>query len=315
MAHELEILADGSASMAYSVEYGRPWHGLGTEVKGLMTSAEALAAASLDWPVKKAPLYARSGSKYVKSPDRYAIQRETDGAILGTVGKDYTPFQNADAFAFLDTLLASGEAVIDTAGSLFGGKRIWIAARLDDFTVLGQDVYEQWMLITNSHDGSRALQASITPIRVVCANTEAMALRGASQTFRIRHRGDLQGKVQEAKETLGVAKKYTEEFVARSEQLAAIEVSTDQFEEIMKRAFPEQKRQLATNLQSVKIIRAESPRIPDDLRGTAYGALSALTEWTSWGKEYRTEEARMKSLLLGWSRDVVTQVADDLLKV
>jgi hypothetical protein len=83
----------------------------------------------------------------------------------------------------------------------------------------------------------------------------------------------------------------------------------------MTRAFPDQKRQLATNLQNVKIIRAESPRIPDDLRMTGYGALSALTEWTSWGKDYRTEEARMKSLLLGWSRDVVTQVADDLLKV
>jgi phage/plasmid-like protein (TIGR03299 family) len=315
MAHELEITTDGTASMAYSVDYGRPWHGLGTEVKGLMTSSEALAAAGLDWTVSKVPLYARFGSKYMKSPDRYAIQRSSDGAILGTVGKDYSEFQNTEAFGFLDTLLQSGEAHIDTAGSLFGGKRIWIAARLDDFTVLGQDVYEQWMLITNSHDGSRALQASITPIRVVCANTEAMALSHAQQTFRIRHRGDLSGKVQEAKETLQVAHKYTEEFVSFSEDLAKIQVSVDTFEAIMKANFPEQKRQLATNLQNVKIIRAESPRIPDDLRGTAYGALSALTEWTSWGKEYRTEEARMKSLLLGWSRDVVTNVAKDLLKV
>lgn len=315
MAHELEIKNDGTASMAYSVDYGRPWHGLGTEVKGLMTSAEALHAAGLDWTVSKVPMYARFGSKYVKSTDRFGVQRSSDGQLLGTVGKDYTPFQNTEAFGFLDTLLESGDAHVDTAGSLFGGKRIWIAARLDDFTVLGQDVYEQWMLITNSHDGSRALQASITPIRVVCANTEAMALRSASQTFRIRHRGDLTGKVQEAKETLSVAKKYTEEFIAFSEDLAEIDVSVDQFEAIMKANFPEQKRQLAANLQNVKIIRAESPRIPDDLRMTAYGALSALTEWTSWGKDYRTEEARMKSLLLGWSRDVVTNVAQDLMKV
>lgn len=315
MAHELEIKSDGTASMAYNVENGRPWHGLGTEVKGLMTSAEALEAAGLDWTVSKVAMYARFGSRYVKSQERYGIQRSSDGALLGTVGKDYTPFQNTEAFGFLDTLLESGDAHIDTAGSLFGGKRIWIAARLDDFTVLGKDVYEQWMLITNSHDGSRALQASITPIRVVCANTEAMALRGASQTFRIRHRGDLAGKVQEAKETLAVAKKYTAEFVDRAEELASIEVSVEQFEAIMKNAFPDQKRQLATNLQNVKIIRAESPRIPDDLRMTGYGALSALTEWTSWGKDYRTEEARMKSLLLGWSRDMVTQVAEDLLKV
>jgi phage/plasmid-like protein (TIGR03299 family) len=315
MAHELDIKSDGTASMAYSLENGRPWHGLGTGVQGLMSSAEALAAAGLDWTVSKAPLYARHGSKYVKSPDRYAIQRSIDGAILGTVGKDYTPFQNVEAFAFLDSLLKSGEAHIDTAGALFGGKRIWIAAKLDGFTIFGGDAYELWLLITNSHDGSRALQASIVPIRVVCANTEAMALRGATQTFRIRHRGDLAGKVQEAQETLGIAKKYTNEFIARSEELAKISVSVETFEEIMRRAFPEQKRQLATNLQNVKIIRAESPRIPDDLRGTAFGALSALTEWTSWGKDYRTEEARMKSLLLGWSRDVVTQVADDLLKV
>jgi phage/plasmid-like protein (TIGR03299 family) len=315
MSHELEIKEDGTASMAYNVENGLPWHALGTEVKGYMKSAEALSAAGLDWTVRKSPIYARFGSKYARADDRWAVQRETDGRILGTVGRDYTPFQNTDAFVFLDSLLASGEAHIDTAGSLFGGKRIWVTARLDDFTVLGDDAYELYLLIANSHDGSRALTASITPVRVVCANTESLALQSAQQTFRIRHRGDLAGRVQEAKETLAIANKYTQVFADECEALAKKDVSAETFEEIMRRAFPEQKRQLAANLSAVKIIRTESPRIPDDLRMTGYGALSALTEWTSWGKDYRTEEARLKSLLWGWSRDVVTQVADDLLKV
>lgn len=315
MSHQLEIKADGTASMAYNIETGKPWHNMGVPAEGAMTAEQALDLAGLNWTVRRASLYARHGSKYVKAPDRWSVQRESDGKILGTVGKDYTPFQNAEAFAFLDAMLESGDASIDTAGSLFGGKRIWVTAKLDGFTVLGQDAYELYILISNSHDGSRALRVAVTPIRVVCANTEAMALNGAQQTFSIRHRGELAGKVQEAKETLGLAKKYTEVFVEQAETLAKVDVPADTFESIMARAFPQQKRQLAANLSAVKIIRAESPRIPDDLRMTGYGALSALTEWTSWGKDYRTEEARMKSLLGGWSQAVVSRVAGDLLKV
>jgi hypothetical protein len=111
---------------------------------------------------------------------------------------------------------------------------------------------------------------------VVCANTESLALQSAQQTFRIRHRGDLAGRVQEAKETLAIANKYTQVFADECEALAKKDVSAETFEEIMRRAFPEQKRQLAANLSAVKIIRTESPRIPDDLRMTGYGAQWAL---------------------------------------
>lgn len=308
MPHQVE-------TMMYDIDNGLPWHSMGTPVKGKKTSAQALKAAGLDWTVEKVSLYAKWQGEDKVAEDRWGIQRQLDGRLLGTVGGDYVAFQNTEAFSFLDFMLANGDAKVDTAGSLFNGKRIWITARLDDFLVLGDDAYQQYLLITNSHDGSRALQASVTPVRTVCANTEAMALAAATQTFRIRHRGDMAGKVAEAKETLQIAAKYTDAFKDQAEAMAKIDVSTETFEQIMVRAFPEQKRQLASNLQSVKIIRAESPRIPDDLRGTAYGALSALTEWTSWGKDYRTEEARLKSLLFGWSKNVVSQVAADLLKV
>lgn len=317
MAHELEIKTDGTASMAYSMDGGVPWHGLGTPVKGLMSSAEALDAAGLDWQVNKVGLYVKSpsGEGFSKITDKFAVQRATDGRVLGAVGGDYVPFQNSDAFAFMDTMIGTDEARFDTAMSLFGGKRVVMTAQLEGFTVLGDDAYDRWLMVSNSHDGSRAFTAAVVNIRVVCANTEAMALRGAKQTWSITHRGDLAGKVQEAKETLGLADKYTEAFKVMVEELAKIEVADSTFEAILKANFAEQKRQLPANLEAVRKIRETSPRISDDLRSTGYGALSALTEWTSHGKAYRTEEARMKNLLLGWGKTTVSSVARELLAV
>lgn len=299
-----------SDTHSYSLAEGRPWFGMGKEVEGAKSVKQALTTAGLDWTVEKASLFSKHGSKYVKAPDRWAVQRSSDGRVLGTVGKDYVTFQNDEAFTFLDASIKTGETVPDAAGDLFNGKRVWMSVRLSPFAVFGDDQFEQYLFLTNSHDGSRALQGQVVPMRA-----NGFSVMPVANRFPIRHRGDAAAKATEAKETLQNAFQFTHEFMDKMEALGKKDVSPDMFEEIMRRTFPDQKRQLAANMQHVKLIRSESPRIPDDLRGTAYGALSAMSEWVSWGKDYRTAEARMKSLLFGWSRDVVTTVADVLLLV
>jgi hypothetical protein len=115
MAHMIE-------TMAYVGE--TPWHRLGTKIDGAATMREALAAAGLDWHVELKPLYVGSDDgpdmKGEKSWMRGVI-RSTDGKLLGCVGNDWTPVQPAEAFAWFDPFIQSGEARIETAGSLFGG--------------------------------------------------------------------------------------------------------------------------------------------------------------------------------------------------
>ena len=121
------------------------------------------------------------------------------------------PVQNHVAFEFLDTLLDSGEASIHTAGSLRGGKRVWIQAKLQKHYLVGGDedeVLEPYILVVNGHDGTMAFTVCNTSVRAVCQNTVTAALRRAMRTFKVRHTEGLAGKVQEARRTLKLAVGY-----------------------------------------------------------------------------------------------------------
>lgn len=97
MSHEIE-------SMAYNMETGVPWHGLGESVRGAMDSERALVRSGLMWGVEKRPVYV--GGKEV--PGFAATVRTTDAKVLGVVGDRYRIVQNREAFAWTDALLGEG---------------------------------------------------------------------------------------------------------------------------------------------------------------------------------------------------------------
>ena len=106
----------------------------------------------------------------------------------------------------------------ETAGSLWGGRGVWVLARLPEYVELGGDLSATYVYVANSHDGSMAVTAAVTPIRIVCANTLGAALRQAEhgvhaqRTFRFRHTGNLQAKVAEARQVLGMTITYQKQF-------------------------------------------------------------------------------------------------------
>src|SRR5205085_3578951 len=126
---------------------------------------------------------------------------------------------------FLDALINS-ELHFETAGSLWGGRRVWVLARLPEYVELGGDLSATYVYVANSHDGSMAVTAAVTPIRIVCANTLAAALRqaehgvNAQRTFRFRHIGNLQAKFAEARQVLGMTIDYQRQFKELADRLA-----------------------------------------------------------------------------------------------
>jgi len=278
MAHEIETM------FYHNVE--APWHGLGVPLNEPATAAEAIQAASLDWQVKTVPVLADLGDGMTCSmPDTRAVVRDIDLSVLGTVGSRYRPIQNTESFEFFDSIIGEGQAVYETAGSLRGGKRVWILAKLpDSIRVVKDDIVDRYMLLCNSHDGTSACRVLFTPIRVVCMNTLGSALRqGKGSGCSIRHSGNIKEKVIQAQEALGLATSYFQEFTDISQHLAAKSITSQaQLETYADSVLgiPEEPSTRFLNKRADIIRRFESPaNLMPSTRHTYWTAWQAFTEY------------------------------------
>ncbi|NJK58933.1 MAG: DUF932 domain-containing protein [Pleurocapsa sp. SU_5_0] len=190
------------------------WHGLGKVLDNPPTTAQAIIDAGLDWQVKEQPIYTQSNSGLSPISTYKSLVRSTDHQLLGVVSNKYKPLQNHDAFSWFDFLLHDGDVALETAGSLRDGKRIWVLAKINQSPVdiIQDDPVEPYLLLSNSHDGSSAVWIQFTPIRVVCQNTLSYALstrnkdQALGRAFRIRHQGNIESKLNQAKTALDFAR-------------------------------------------------------------------------------------------------------------
>jgi phage/plasmid-like protein (TIGR03299 family) len=212
--------------------------------------------------------------------------------VLGVVGARYNVYQNEEMYSFADSLLDG--ARWETGGSLKSGSVVFGSLALERETVLDpngvSDVVKNYILVSSSHDGSTSLQASVTPVRVVCANTLAVALKGAKQTYKIRHTQSMDGKVAAAREALGLANHYLDAFEVEAKALYAKSVNDKMFNDILLAAYPKPEKDSKGSVKKWEnkidelnsIYRGEFNGM---IAGTAWGAYNALTERLDW---YRT---------------------------
>lgn len=198
MAH----LIDNSKGFNAFIANGAPaWHGLGTITNGAFSAAEALEKGGLNFEVYKAPnIHILHDGQQIISPDSFFTYRTDVMKVLGSkLGKDYEVLQNIEALNIVDEILQQGNATIETAGAIDGGKKIFICLKIGaDIIVNGNDTVKQYMLITTSHDGSLSITALPTNIRVVCNNTLTAALRDKANAVKIRHTKNAAARLAEA---------------------------------------------------------------------------------------------------------------------
>ena len=295
MAHDLE--SDKSFA-----SFRQPaWHGLGTVFEEEVSTKQMLELAHLnDWNVRLEEVALPDGF----SSDRgynYVVRTnpfDNDQAdVLGVVGERYRILQNEELFDFGDALLDGGGRW-ETAGSIKGGRQVFGSLALERETVLDpngvSDKVNSYLLVNTSHDGSIAIQASVTPVRVVCANTLNLALgsgvgrnRSTKQSYKIRHTQTAQGKIQAAREALGLANAYMDEFDKMAQDMIEREITNDKFQDILKSAYPmpeEDKKgalkKWQNKLQDIEdIYQGQTNHM---IAGTAWGALNAMTERIDW---------------------------------
>lgn len=281
-----------------------PWHGLGTKVLTAPTSKDALELAGLNWQVVQEPIYTQT-EELIEGYK--ANVRDSDRQVLGVVTDRYKVVQNEDAFAFTDALLGEGVRY-ETAGSLQGGKKVWLLAHLPNEYIISGERISPYLVFSNTHDGSGAIKVALTPIRVVCQNTLNLALNTAKRSWSMIHTGDVKEKMQEAKNTLLMAETYMEELGKEFEALRMKSMTDEQvlsyIEELLPiedNATPQQVRNIKRLQEDMKMRYFEAPDLVN-LGKNAYRFVNAVSDFATHAEPLR-RTAKYKENLFARTMD------------
>ena len=315
MAHNLEMNGN---EVAFALRGTPAWHNLANRIFSKdeeVSTATMLEEAKLsNWDVRLSPITNHIDESWNDVSDSHLVIRTnpfnggTD--VLATVGKRYKVIQNEELFAFADAIHdANPECRWESAGSLKKGKVVFGTVDVPRTMVLdpqgANDQTKLYLIVWTSHDGSVAVQAAITPVRVVCQNTLNLAMRNAKQSFNIRHTQTAEGRIQVARETLGLALGYFDEFEKEAQELFKQEITDKQFSDLIKTIYPKPEKDAA----KVAITKWENKVVLlDDLyhnsptnaniKGTKWGAFNALTERLDY---FRSGRGNSESLMAGAS--------------
>jgi phage/plasmid-like protein (TIGR03299 family) len=329
MAHEMQ-----ANDHMFSGEGIRPWHGLGTILPGMATAAEALEAAKLNFTVLQGEAAyiipeRQDGDRIIAEEvrtvrNRKANFRSDDGGFLGMVSDGYSILQNVDAFSFFDSIVEEGAAVYETAGSMFGGKVIYITAKIPGLIRVGSgdDVLENYVLLRNTHDGSGAVTAKLINTRVVCNNTLTAALREDGQQVSMRHSASLHERIKEAHVAMDVANKRILEIQSFGNDALNVKMSEPQAQAFymdamgMKFGTNKEGEDKLPRIISEMMMLREAGKVTAESRGTLWGDFNVITEFLggdnpAYGRTYRqqarsentTAENKLESLIDGKSAE------------
>ena len=298
---------------------GQPaWHGLGTVIQdGFIAPKEALELAGLNWRVNTEPCFLQDGTRV---PKTMITRRDSDNAILGTVGDRYHPLQNEDAFNWFEPFIESRSASFETAGSLKDGKVVWVLAKTNIETqeVVKGDAVKSYILLSHSHDGTLSIRGGFTPQRVVCWNTLSAAHKNAnSKLLKMKHTKNTNIALEKVREIMDLAQ---QDFIATIEQykfLASKAINKNDLERYVTLAFgnsdDSEKEIRKSTIERVEYLFENG--VGHELAGKNYwGAYQAANEYLNYEKG-RTQDNRLHNLWFGSgveANNKMLQVATDM---
>lgn len=342
MAHNLNYNEQTGKHSFFSVKE-KAWHNLGQIISDYPTSAEAIKYAGLNYTVEKRPLFTYDTENHtghpdtdilipeIEVPDFYATVRTDTEQVLGVVGNDYEIVQNVNAFDFFDSIVGGKDGILyETAGVLGKGERIFITAKLPDYIRIGRDdLIEQYLFLTTSHDGYGSITAAFTPIRVVCQNTLNAALRNHSHSIKIRHTASAVDRLKQAHQLLGITNLLANELEEVFNNWSRIRIADTAVKRLIQTAMAPNKEVLQ-NLQSgnldelsttynnmVSSVMEYALTNPTQqevtTKGTLFGAYNAVTGYFQNVRNYKDDESKFKSIMYGTGLQR-SQTAFDLCK-
>lgn len=310
MAHNIDN------DQAFVAAHESAWHQLGTTLDHNFTADEAMTHGYLGgWNVRKSPVFTvDEQGRQLPIVGRNAVLRDnpfTPGKtdVLGEVGDVYHIIQNEEHAALLDALVDESGAHFETAGSLDGGRKVFITMKMPGHMKIGGvDQVDNYIAAVNSHDGSTKFTIMVTPVRIVCANTMNLAFRNHSNRYQVRHtKGAQKMLVGEARRALDLTFSYLDSFQEQAEELINITMTQSRFEQIVTEEFgPGEDASVAARTRSDRKVEEmldlfSHANTQAGVRDTAWAGLNALTEWADHMSPVRGDDRdntrAMKSVL------------------
>lgn len=308
----------------------RAWHQLDEKLPEGLTAVEAFRSVGLTWNTTLRPLYFKddTGAEHVLE-DNVVQTRDDNLGELGIVSKDYTKLDNGDFARFFDSLVGADATLqVKSAGSFFGGRRVFCSAKLPrSIRVTSEDILDLFVVGSMGHGGFAGLNIYPSSVRPLCANTLRQSERDLGSGIRFNHLGDLAEKMKQAQLVLGLLDQSANVFEAKVKALAATQLSADQLRFFMEAAFtsafgkmPDPKREEEAYGKMVakreEVIATWMANLDNErnnlssIRGTAWAAYNAVSEYHDHqrGGKVLTHEARVHSNLFG-SSDVAKRGA------
>ncbi|NDB64657.1 MAG: DUF932 domain-containing protein [Euryarchaeota archaeon] len=320
MSHEVE-------TMAWANEV--PWHGLGTKIDADRPIKEWIEAAGLDWELQKESLYLKNSEtgEYERWPWRVAWRRSSDQKIIvPSAHPHWKPWQTEEMTGMMRDWAVAGGATMETLGSLRKGTVIWALAKIKgDFKVGARDGVKGYLLLTSSHMVGKANDVRLTPIRVVCANTMAMAQGHSNVVYRQDHMSAFD--TTRAKDAVEAAVEELAEIGRRANLIAKLKISTqDAVEKVLLPVFASE---ILKDEEQLELVREDQSKLPRSILKildaathgvgatdpeNGWGLLNGVTYWAD-HVQGRSPDTRMWNSWVGKVGDQKTQVEQKLFEL
>jgi phage/plasmid-like protein (TIGR03299 family) len=305
-------------TMAYTNEV--PWHGIGTyRENGWKNVKDLCRDAGIAWRVERQPIFANGK----EIPGFAALVRDSDNTVFDVVGSRYIPVQNEEAFEFFTEFVKAGDATLETAGSLRGGRYVWGLAKLNaEFTLRGNDQVKGFLLVGLPHEQGKAALFKSTAVRVVCQNTLALALKDSGAVFKIHHRTTFDNNtILRAKETMGLARERIGDFERNARKLQKLSVSDQDTVRLLAKIY---QPEVDVNLLLKDFDNEASPKMkqmmdilvnaPGAQPGNGWGLLNAVTYYSDHVAS-RTVDRRLSNAWMGKTARQKEEMLDNLLEM
>jgi phage/plasmid-like protein (TIGR03299 family) len=304
MAHLIEQMAYVGAT---------PWHGLGNRLSPQLPLEVWQQEAGMNWQIKESPVrFMADAIGHLGTihtfPEQKVLYRSDTKEALSVVSKRYQVVQPHDVLEFYRDLTERSGYELETAGVLKGGRKLWALARTGQSTALkGNDVVNGYLLLATSCDGTLATTATPTTVRVVCNNTLAIAVNGASQAIKVPHSTRFDSRA--VKQQLGITVSQWNDFMYRMRALAARPVKDHEAKGYLRSVLCEmqagnpERNGLSNERALNKVLslyegHGRGAQL-EAAKGTAWGLLNSVTEYVDHERRARNHEYRMDTAWFG----------------